>query len=91
MTPSNVKALVAFGAGFAGGWVARSLADSPHDAGVKLVALALRAKAQVTRWASSERERVEDVVAEARVKVEPKVERARSAKVTPMRAARGEA
>jgi hypothetical protein len=91
MTPSNVKAAVAFGAGFASGWVARSLADSPHDAGVKLVALALRAKAQITRWASSERERLEDVVAEAQTKVQPKVERARAGKVTPVRVARGEA
>ena len=92
MTPSTVKTLFVFGAGFASGWAARSLTDSPHDAGVKLVALALRVKSQVTRWASGERERLEDVVAEARAKVQPKVQATRNGKVPPVRvAARGEA
>jgi len=69
---SNVKAFVAFGVGFASGWAARSLADSPHDAGVKLVALAMSTKERVARWAAGEHERMSDIVAEARSKVEPR-------------------
>lgn len=68
---SNVKALLAFGAGFAGGWAARSLADSPQGVGVKLLELAMSAKERVGRWAALERERLEDMLAEARSRVEP--------------------
>ena len=68
---SNVKLLLVFGAGFASGWTARSLTESPHDAGVKLVSLAMRTKERVGRWAAVERERLEDVFAEARSNVEP--------------------
>jgi len=68
---SGMKSVLAFGVGFAGGWAARSLADSPQDVGVKLLEIALDAKDKVGRWAAVERERLEDMVAEARARVEP--------------------
>ena len=69
----NIKPLLIFGAGFAGGWAARSLADSPQGVGVKLIEIAMSAKERVGRWAAVERERLEDMVAEARSKAEPNV------------------
>jgi len=68
---SNMKSLLAFGVGFAGGWAARSLADSPQGVGVKLLETAMKAKERVGRWAAVERERLEDMVAEARARTEP--------------------
>jgi hypothetical protein len=68
------KTFLAFGVGFAGGWAARSLADSPQGAGVKLLEVAMNAKDRIGRWAAVERERLEDMVAEARSKIEPTVE-----------------
>ena len=67
---STIKMVLVFGAGFASGWTARSLADSPHDAGVKLLAIAMNAKERISRWAAVERERIEDMFAEARSTVE---------------------
>jgi hypothetical protein len=63
---SNIKSVFAFGVGFAGGWAARSLADTPQGVGVKLLEIGINAKERVGRWAASERERLEDMMAEAR-------------------------
>lgn len=63
--------VLAFGGGFAVGWAVRSLADSPEGVGVKLMGMALRAKDRVGGWAAAERDRLEDMVAEARSTVEP--------------------
>jgi len=68
---SNIKSVLSFGVGFVSGWATRSLADSPQDVGVKLLEIALHAKERVGRWAAVERERLEDMVAEARSRVEP--------------------
>jgi hypothetical protein len=67
----NMKSVLTFGLGFAGGWAARSLADSPQGVGVKLLEIAINAKERVGRWAAVERERLEDMMAEARSRVEP--------------------
>lgn len=72
---SNMKSILAFSVGFAGGWAARSLADSPQGVGVKLLEIAMSAKERVGRWASVERERLEDMVAEARSRTEPNISR----------------
>jgi len=68
---SNFKSVLAFGVGFAGGWAARSLADSPQGVGVKLLEIAMNAKERFGRWAAVEQERLEDMLAEARSRVEP--------------------
>ena len=68
---SNLKSFLAFGVGFAGGWAARSIADSPQGVGVKLLEIAMNAKERIGQWAAVERERLEDMLAEARSKVEP--------------------
>ena len=70
---SNAKWLVALGVGVAGGWALRSLADSPQGAGVKLMEIALKAKDRVGHWAAVEGEHLEDMLAEARAKVEPDI------------------
>jgi hypothetical protein len=57
---------LAIGIGFIGGWAARSLADSPQGAGVKLLEIAMIAKERASRWAAIEAERLEDMLAEAR-------------------------
>ena len=72
---SNMKWLLALGVGLAGGWAARSLSDSPQGAGVKLLEVALKAKDRVARWAAIEGERLDDMLAEARSRVEPDVSR----------------
>jgi len=69
MSP-DIKSVLVFGAGFAGGWAARSLADSPQGAGVKLLEIALNAKERVGRWAAVEAERLEDMMAEVRARAE---------------------
>jgi hypothetical protein len=69
----NMKSVLVFGVGFAGGWAARSLADSPQGVGVKLLQVAMNTKQRVTRWAAAERERLEDMMAEARAKAEPDI------------------
>lgn len=63
---SSMKWLLALGVGVAGGWAARSLSDSPEGAGVKLLEAALKAKDRLESWAAIERERLDDMVAEAR-------------------------
>jgi len=63
---ASLKWIFAFGAGVVGGWAARSLSDSPEGAGVKLLEVALKAKDRVESWAAVERERLDDMVAEAR-------------------------
>ena len=63
---SNLKWILALGVGVVGGWAARSLSDSPEGAGVKLLEIGLKAKDKVDRWAAVERERLEDMLAEAR-------------------------
>ena len=65
MGPS-IKWALAIGAGLAGGWAIRSLADSPEGAGVKLLEMGIKTKDRVTSWAATERERLDDMVAEAR-------------------------
>ena len=70
---SNAKWLFAVGVGVAGGWALRSLADSPQGAGVKLMEIALKAKERVGHWAAVEGEHLEDMMAEARAKVEPDI------------------
>jgi hypothetical protein len=54
--------------GFASGWAARSIADSPQGVGVKLLEVAQTAKERLTHWVALERERFEDMWAEARSK-----------------------
>lgn len=70
---SNMKSAMAFGVGFVGGWAARSLADSPQGVGVKLLEVAMNAKERVTRWAAVERERLDDMLEEARSRAKPEV------------------
>ncbi len=72
--------LLAVGVGFAAGWAVRSLADSPQGAGVKLLEIALDAKGRVGRWVAVEAERLEDMLAEARLKAEPDIPRPNKAK-----------
>lgn len=67
---SSIKSILAFGAGFASGWGARSLADSPQGVGVELMQIAINAKERISAWAAVERERLEDMMAEARARVE---------------------
>jgi hypothetical protein len=67
---SNVKSVLLFGAGFVGGWAARSLADTPQGVGVKLLEIGISAKDRVGRWARLEGERLEDMLAEARARIE---------------------
>ena len=62
----NIKWVLALGVGLVGGWAARSLSDSPEGAGVKLLEFGIKAKDQVDRWAAVERERLDDMMAEAR-------------------------
>jgi len=62
---SGIKWALAIGAGVAGGWAIRSLADSPEGAGVKLLEMGIKAKDQVSSWAAVERERLDDMMAEA--------------------------
>ncbi len=62
----SIKWVLAVGVGLVGGWAARSLADSPEGAGVKLLEIALKTKERVGRWAALEAERLEDMLAEAR-------------------------
>jgi len=63
---SGMKWILAFGIGVVGGWAARSLSDSPEGAGVKLLEAGLKAKDRLEKWAAIERERLDDMVAEAR-------------------------
>jgi hypothetical protein len=69
----KTAAVLVFGSGFVVGWAVRSLADSPQGVGVKLLGLALNAKERVGGWAAVERDRLEDMVAEARSRTEPDI------------------
>ena len=62
----NIKWVLALGVGLVGGWAARSLSDSPEGAGVKLLEIGIKAKERVDQWAAVERERLDDMMAEAR-------------------------
>jgi hypothetical protein len=68
---SKMKWVLALGAGVVGGWALRSLSDTPEGAGVKLLEIGIRTKDRVGRWAAVEGERLEDMLAEARSRVEP--------------------
>ena len=74
-----LKVLFALGIGIAGGWAARSLADSSEGAATRLLEIALDAKERVSHWAAVERERLEDMLAEARLKDEPSPARRKKA------------
>jgi hypothetical protein len=67
----GVRSLIAFAVGFGGGWAARSLADTPQGVGVKVLEVAIKTKERLGRWVAVERERLEDMVAEAQSRVEP--------------------
>ena len=60
-----IKLILALGVGFAGGWAARSLGDSPQGAGVRLMEIAMNLKEEVEHWLAVEREHLEDMLAEA--------------------------
>ena len=66
---SGIKWALAIGAGVAGGWAIRSLADSPEGAGVKLLEMGIKAKERVAGWAAVERERLDDMLAEAHANI----------------------
>ncbi len=70
MASSNLQSVFSFGVGVVTGWAARSLADTPQGAGVKLLEIAINAKDRVGKWAAAEGERIDDMLAEARAKVE---------------------
>jgi hypothetical protein len=78
----NVTAVVALGVGFAGGWAARSVADSPQGVGVKLMTIAMNANRRLGQWAAVEGERLEDMLEEARARVEPEAKAATPATKT---------
>jgi len=67
---SSIKWVLAIGAGIAGGWAIRSLADSPEGAGVKLLEMGIKTKDRISGWAAVERERLDDMLAEARSNIE---------------------
>jgi hypothetical protein len=65
-----MRSFIAFAAGFGSGWALRSIADSPQGVGVKLLEVAYTAKERLSEWAAVERERLEDMMAEARSNAE---------------------
>ena len=60
-----VTYFVGLASGFVTGWAARSMSDSPQGVAVKLLEMAHDAKERLVRWSSLERERLEDMLAEA--------------------------
>jgi hypothetical protein len=58
--------MLAFAAGFAAGWLARSATDSSKSAVIEITALGLDSVARIKRAIAIEREQIEDLVAEAR-------------------------
>jgi hypothetical protein len=74
-----IKLILALGVGFAGGWAARSLGDSPQGAGVKLLEIAMNLKEEVEHWVAVEREHLEDMLAEANSNREPDISRRKRA------------
>lgn len=75
----SMKWVLAVGVGLVGGWAARSLADSPQGAGVKLLEIALKTKERLGRWVALEAERLDDMLAEAHATAEPNVSRGNGA------------
>ena len=65
-----MRSFIVFAAGFGSGWALRSIADSPQGVGVKLLEVAYTAKGRLSEWAAVERERLEDMMAEARSNAE---------------------
>lgn len=65
-----MKSTVAFSAGFAAGWIARSAVHSSRDAAVTLLAFCIDAIERIRRIVAIERERFEDLIAEARVRAQ---------------------
>jgi hypothetical protein len=61
-----MRSLIVFMVGFGGGWAIRSLADSPQGVGVTLLRVGHDARERVARWVATEREHLEDMMAEAR-------------------------
>ena len=66
-----VTSVISFLAGVVTGWVARSIADTPQGVGVELLGVALTTKDRIVRWAALEKERFEDMMAEAKAKATP--------------------
>lgn len=66
-----------FVAGFASGWVTRSAVDSSRDLAVSVIAAAYGAVEGTKRIVAVERERMEDLFAEAKARYESKRARAR--------------
>jgi hypothetical protein len=65
-----MRSALTFAAGFAAGWMTRSTVDSSHAAVVDLLAAVLAAIERAKRTTAAERERLEDLVAEARSQAE---------------------
>jgi hypothetical protein len=61
-----MRSFIVLVVGFSGGWAIRSLADSPQGVGVTLLRVAHDAREGLGRWVARERERLEDMMAEAR-------------------------
>ncbi len=59
-----------FAVGFAAGWLARGTIDSSRSAAVTVLATAMSAVDRVKRAIAIERDHLEDLVAEARARVE---------------------
>jgi hypothetical protein len=56
--------------GFATGWAVRGTTDSPRSAALAVVAAALDATTRLKRGVAIERDHLEDLVAEARARVD---------------------
>lgn len=66
---SSIKWLLALGAGVAAGWALRSLSDSSEGVGVKLLEIGIKTKDRMADWAAVERERLDDMLAEAQANI----------------------
>jgi len=66
---SSIKWLLALGAGVAAGWALRSLSDTSEGAGVKLLEIGIKTKNRIADWAAVERERLDDMLAEAQANI----------------------
>jgi len=69
------KIMLGIGVGVAAGWAARSHADSTEGATIRLLEIAMDARDRLNQWAAIERERLDDLLAEARSRPEPGVSR----------------
>ncbi len=77
-----MKSTVVFTAGFATGWLARSAVDSSQGAAVTLLAFLMDTMERVKRLTAIERERLDDLMAEARAQVNAR-KAARAARSSP--------